>query len=166
MRIFVGIALVIAGLAVGEAAAHACKYQGKVLFRATQSPLEGAVDRVPDATLEIYATGAWSWVGEMPDGAEPASMGGCLSKLHLAELKRAVGKARFTEGDPGACDAVPERAIEYASPTRRKKVRVTLPCGDTTDARTQALAACAELVVQPGHPSTKEVRATCRGTRR
>ena len=165
MRMCIGL-VVMATLAMGEAAAHACKHRGKVLFRATYSPLEGAADRVPDAQLVIYATGAWGWVQEMPAGDEPASQGGCLSKVHLAELRRALRKARFAKGDPDTCDAVPERAIEYASPMRKKKVRVSEPCGATTDPRTRSLAACAELALRGSRLSSKDVRATCRGTKR
>jgi hypothetical protein len=163
MRIIVGIAALVVTLGTGEIAAHACKHGGKVLFRGTQAPLEGHSDHVPDASLVIYASGSWGFVQEMPDGQEPASQGGCLSKVHLAELKRALARAKFAKGDPEMCDAVPERSIEYASPKRKRKVRVTLPCGDTTDARTQALADCAYLAQRGGRVSSKDARATCRG---
>lgn len=81
-----------------------------MLLRVTQSPLEGAADRVPDASLVIHA-------------------------VHLAD-----------------------------SPKRKKKVRVSQPCGETTDARTQALVACGNLAVRSSHPSAKQVRDTCRAT--
>jgi hypothetical protein len=162
MRIVIGVAALVVALAGGARTADACKAKGKVLLRVTQSPLDGYHDTVPDSSFVIYASGAWGWVQEMPDGQEPASRGGCLKKAHLKELRRALAKAKFAQGEPEMCDAVPEYAIEYAAPTRKKKVTVTMPCGDTADATTRALASCAELAQRDGHVASKELRATCR----
>jgi hypothetical protein len=131
--------VIVAALLVAPRAAEACKHAGKVLLKVTQSPVVGSEDSVPDGQLVIYASGAWGWVQEMPDGEEPASTGGCLSKKQLAGLKKAITRATFADARPEMCDAVTTTQIEYAAPGRKKKVVVTQPCGMPADAKTQAM---------------------------
>ncbi len=150
------IALIVAG----HGAAHACKRGGKVIYKEVQSPMPGYDDSVPNATFQIWATGKWSRVQEMPGGQEPASWGGCLTRAHLKELKRALKKAKFKNGAPEMCDAVSEIQVEHQAPQRRKTVRTSTPCGETVDPTTAALVACASA-----EGSAKELRAICRGAK-
>ncbi len=160
MRIVVGVVLL---LLAHHATAEACKRNGKVLFERVQAPLPGHDNDVPNSTFAITSTGAWSWIEEMPRDQEPSSHGGCLSKVHLKELERALGKAKFTNGTPEMCDAVAERELVFSAPRRKKTVRITSPCGETADAKTQLLIDCAAAASRK--PSAKEIRATCRGTK-
>lgn len=160
MRIVVGVILL---LLAHHATAEACKRGGKVVFERVQAPLPGHDNDVGNSTFAITSTGAWSWVEEMPDGQEPSSHGGCLSKVHRKELERALARAKFKNGPPEVCDAVAERELVFSAPKRQKTVRVTLPCGDTADAKTQLLIECAALASI--RPSAKQIRATCRGTK-
>jgi hypothetical protein len=156
--------VVLVGVAVGHGAADACKHRGKMLFKEETGPLPATTDSVPNAQLEIYATGAWGRVQEMPDGQEPASQGGCLSKRHLAELKRALKRAKFEVAtDRAVCDEVPTSEVIYASPMRRRKVRTERPCGQPVDDGTALLADCAELAARARGKSAGEIRAVCRG---
>lgn len=157
MRILLVIALVVAGHGVAEA----CK-RGKTIYRAVQEPMPGHDDAVPNATFEITSSGRWSRVQEMPAGQEPASWGGCLSRPHLKELKRAIKRARFRQGEPAMCDAVTEVQVEHRAPQRKKSARMSTPCGETVDASTALLIECAALA-SDGKVSGKQAKAVCRG---
>lgn len=157
MRILLVIALVVAGHGVAEA----CK-GGKTIYKAVQEPMPGQDYTVPNATFEISSSGRWSRVQEMPQGQEPASWGGCLSKPHLKELKRAIKKARFKQGSPEMCDAVTEVQVEHRAPQRKKSARTSSPCGETVDPTTALLIECAALA-EDGKVSGKQAKAVCRG---
>jgi hypothetical protein len=162
-QLIAGVAVLVA-LVLGDRAASACKHRGKLLFTETTGPVAGAETSVPDTQLEIYTSGAWGRVEEMPEGQEPASQGGCLSKRHLAELVRAVKRARWKlAAGASVCDAVSTVDVVYASPMRRKQVATQWPCGPPVDDATARAVACAELALSSTRRSGAEIRAICRG---
>ncbi len=158
MRLLLAIVLVLA--AHGAAQAGKCKAKGTVLFRETTRPLAEApvrADGVESTKLTIYATGAWTWV----EGDQTRK--GCLTKVHLKELKRTLGKAKFRllEG-MGTCRAISTREVIYASPKRKKKVVTAAPCGTPVDEWTQNLASCAEAAPAVAADAAS-IRNVCRG---
>lgn len=163
VRIVVAVFVML--LAHHASAEAKCKQKGKVLLRVEQAPLPGFEDSVPNAQLRIFATGAWSRVQEMPDGQEPSSQSGCLSKAHLKELKRTLARAKFeldTTG-MGTCKAISMIEKTYASPKRKQQVTTASPCGTPMDTGTDNLAACGELATSAKGMTAAEIRAVCRG---
>jgi len=161
MRIVVAVIVML--LAHHASAEAKCKQKGKILLRIEQAPLPGFEDSVPNTELRIFATGAWSRVEEMPDGQEPASHSGCLSKAHLKELKRTLARAKFeldTAG-MGTCKAISTIEKTYASPSRKQQVTTASPCGTPMDTWTANLAACGEAAEEKPKPT--QARAICRG---
>jgi hypothetical protein len=157
MRIVVGvIVLLLAHHATAEAK---CKRGGKVLFRATTGHLPDVGDQLGSPTkLTVFATGAWDQV--VGDGTRS----GCLSKPHLKELKRSLGKAKFqiVTGE-SHCRARTTMEVTYASPKRKKSITFAAPCSDEPDDWTRNLAACAELATTDAKPAKATIHAVCRG---
>lgn len=167
--------LLIAGaLALGARGAAAdpiaCAEDGAPLYtEATRAfvygePPPGGVVRTEE--LVIYPTGAWRRTTRGP-GADRAPRVdvelGCLDPTRQAELRRALGKARFRATTPRiTCRAMPQDHVVYASPARGGKVERDEPCREVLDPGTELLAECAD-VVTAWNQDDDAVRASCRG---
>lgn len=154
------VVVIVAILVGAHGVAEACKAKGKVLYRQTTGPLPDppVTTEVTATELTVWATGAWRYVaGDRRDT-------GCLSKPHLKELKRTLGKAKFKlVTDQATCRALSTMELVHASPKRKKKVKTAAPCGTPVDEWTANLAACAELAREDAKPAKWTLRERCRG---
>lgn len=153
------VVAIVAMLLGAHGVAEACKAKGKVLFRITTTETDfPAPSGDPPTELEIFATGAWRYV------AGEAKTSGCLTKKHLKELKRSLGKARFKlDLDAMTCRALSRTLVLLSSPKRKKSVETGEPCGTPVDEWTQNTLTCARLVLDDPAPSRQVLRQHCRG---
>jgi hypothetical protein len=84
-----------------------------------------------------------------------------LTRKRLAEVKRALKKARFAQGTPQMCDAVSTTSIVYEAPDRKKSVATEAPCGRTVDRATERAIACVTAALDAS-VTVKQLRAVCR----
>jgi len=167
--VLIGIVAVGVGLASPGARADCGKATGKPLYRQEHRPLvepaEGETTPVQHQTFAIYASGRWTWVGAGEAGSgEAMGRGGCISAFGMAEIRRAVARARFRRSTVpvATCDALPIARVTYAAPRRGLHITVETPCGDPVEVDTRRLVACAQAVMQHRPPAGGELRMLCR----
>jgi hypothetical protein len=153
-----------------DAAAECPRPKGKPMYRVTRVPLHepepGEATSVQTQTFEIFATGRWRWVGAGEAGSgEAMAQSGCLSPAALAEIKRAITRARFrvAPGIVTTCAALPIARVKYAALRHGKRVTTDEPCGIPLDKSTAALARCAEEAARASPRPLAELRKICRG---
>jgi hypothetical protein len=155
MRITLLVILAVLG---APAIALACEETGKPIYKETRA----VIAEPTGAHEEIVVFGNGAWHTASGDGARDGpGDAGCLTRKRLAEVKRALKKARFAQGTPNMCDAVSTTSITYQAPNRRRRVATEIPCGRTVDRSTERAIACVTAAIDAS-VTLGQLRAVCR----
>lgn len=165
----IALALALASSSAAAADPIACSDDGPPIYTRDSRtfPLGEpfAPSMVTTTSLVISATGHWRRTTRF-DAATPKRVtidDGCLDPMRLAELRRALGRARWRATMPRInCRALASVHVVYASPARGVKVERDEPCQAALDPGTDLLVACADEVTD-WTAADGEIAPRCRG---